>query len=134
MTVISLLQPWASLVVMGHKTIETRSWSTAYRGQLLIHASKGTAGLVFCNEPVFKKYLNNIQLPTGAIIGEVTLHNIVQITDLSMDDEKLNELTLEEKVFGDYTIGRYAWILKNALPIDPPVPARGLPGLWQFQF
>ena len=134
MTVISLLQPWASLVAMGYKTIETRSWSTAYRGPLLIHASKGTSGLVFCDQPIFKKYLHDIQLPFGAIIGEVTLYSIVQITDLSMNDEKLGELTLEEKVFGDYTTGRYAWIFKNALPLQQPVPARGLPGLWQFNF
>lgn len=40
MKVISLLQPWASLVILGHKKIETRSWNTKYRGDLLIHASK----------------------------------------------------------------------------------------------
>lgn len=36
----SLWQPWASLVALGVKTIETRSWSTKYRGPLMIHASK----------------------------------------------------------------------------------------------
>ena len=41
MTVISLLQPWAQLVVLGAKKIETRSWNTAFRGELLIHASLG---------------------------------------------------------------------------------------------
>lgn len=40
MKVISLLQPWATLAVIGQKKIETRSWSTKYRGPLLIHASK----------------------------------------------------------------------------------------------
>ncbi len=134
MTVLSLLQPWASLVVMGHKTIETRSWATAYRGPLLIHASKGTSGMIFCDQPVFKKYLENIELPFGSIIGEVTLESIVQITDLAMNDDMIGQLTLEEKIFGDYTTGRYAWMLKNAIPLTQPVPARGLPGLWQFHF
>ncbi len=40
MKAISILQPWASLVALGHKKIETRSWNTKYRGELLIHASK----------------------------------------------------------------------------------------------
>ena len=37
--VLSLIQPWASLAVLGHKKIETRSWNTKYRGELFIHAS-----------------------------------------------------------------------------------------------
>lgn len=38
MKVLTLHQPWASLIALGVKTIETRSWSTAYRGPLAIHA------------------------------------------------------------------------------------------------
>ena len=37
---ISLIQPWATLIVAGLKRYETRSWSTPYRGRILIHASK----------------------------------------------------------------------------------------------
>lgn len=37
---ITLHQPWATLIALGYKTIETRSWSTRYRGPLLIHAAK----------------------------------------------------------------------------------------------
>ena len=40
MKVLSLWQPWASLVAFGRKRIETRSWSTSYRGPLMIHAAK----------------------------------------------------------------------------------------------
>jgi activating signal cointegrator 1 len=36
--VLSLLQPWASLLVFGEKRVETRSWKTAYRGPVAIHA------------------------------------------------------------------------------------------------
>lgn len=39
MKVLTLHQPWASLVALGVKTIETRSWSTKYRGPLAIHAA-----------------------------------------------------------------------------------------------
>lgn len=40
MKAISLWQPWASLVAVGAKKIETRSWATKYRGSLAIHATK----------------------------------------------------------------------------------------------
>lgn len=40
MKVLSLHQPWASLVACGYKRIETRSWSTRHRGPLAIHATR----------------------------------------------------------------------------------------------
>ena len=39
MKALTLWQPWASLVALGHKRIETRCWSTKYRGDLAIHAA-----------------------------------------------------------------------------------------------
>ncbi len=80
MKTLSLLQPWATLVVMGIKQIETRSWSTAYRGPLLIHASKGKAGEIFAQDAPFKKYIPNFkQLPFGYIIGKVTLTDVKEL-------------------------------------------------------
>ena len=40
MKVLSLKEPWASLIKEGIKRIETRSWYTKYRGELYIQASK----------------------------------------------------------------------------------------------
>lgn len=40
MKALSLWQPWATLIANGAKQIETRSWSTSYRGPILIHAAK----------------------------------------------------------------------------------------------
>jgi len=37
---LSLKQPWAALLVGGRKTIEVRSWPTARRGRILIHAAR----------------------------------------------------------------------------------------------
>lgn len=39
--ILTLSQPYASLVALGAKRIETRSWRTSYRGPLAIHAAKG---------------------------------------------------------------------------------------------
>jgi hypothetical protein len=37
---LSIQQPWAWLIVNGHKAIENRSWPTTVRGPVLIHAGK----------------------------------------------------------------------------------------------
>jgi activating signal cointegrator 1 len=40
MKALSLMQPWATLLICGEKTVETRSWRTSHRGLLAVHASK----------------------------------------------------------------------------------------------
>ena len=136
MKVLSLLQPWATLVVMGVKQIETRSWSTTYRGPLLIHASKGKAGETIANEPPFKKYIPSFkQLPFGYIIGKVLLTDVISAGHnplLHTSDEMLNNLTMEEKAFGDYTPRRFAWILQDPVAFKKPIAARGRLALWEF--
>ena len=41
MKVLTIKQPWATLIMQGNKRFEFRSWQTKYRGELLIHAGKG---------------------------------------------------------------------------------------------
>ena len=133
MKALSLLQPWASLVVMGIKTIETRSWATQYRGELLIHAGKSKAGSIFGTEAPFKKYIPDFnKLSFGAIIGKVELTNVLRAETLPYSDEYINRLTMEEKAFGDYTEGRYAWILNEPVIFNTPIPARGMLSLWDW--
>jgi len=135
-SIISLLQPWATLVVTGVKQIETRSWSTAYRGPLQIHASKGKAGEIFAGAPPFKKYIPDFkQLPFGYIIGKVVLTDILRIGTgllLNTTDAMMNRLTMEEKAFGDYTPGRFAWIVDHPVLFRIPLGARGSLTLWEF--
>ena len=126
MKAISLLQPWATLVVMGVKKIETRNWGTKHRGTILIHASQGKAGSIFAADAPFKKYIPDFKkLPFGAIIGEATIADVIRIEDLEMNDDIINRLTMEEKAFGDYSEGRYAWMLEDAVEFTRPIPARG---------
>lgn len=133
MNVLSLLQPWASLVVMGVKTIETRSWSTPYRGDLLIHASLGKRADFLTNNPPYSNYITNFkQLPFGAIIGQVVLTSILRVEDFGLPDDAMNALTMEEKAFGDYTAGRFGWVLENAVQFNEPVFTRGHLRLWEY--
>ncbi len=131
---LSLLQPWASLVVMGLKKIETRSWRTPYRGPLLIHASLGKKGRILATEPPFSKFIRDFDsLPFGAIIGQVELEDILPVEQLFYSKAKLDVLTLEERAFGDYTQGcRYAWMFAEAIQYDDPIPVKGGLGLWKY--
>ncbi len=133
MKALSLLQPWASLVVTGAKRIETRSWSTKYRGGLLIHASTGKAGAILTQEAPFSRFVNNFnQLPFGAIIGQVILTGVVRVEELHLSDTTLNHLTLEERAFGDYTNGRFAWMLEDPVLFSKPISVKGALGLWEY--
>src|SRR5262245_23921031 len=77
MKALSIRQPWASLVVMGHKDVENRSWQTNYRGPLLIHAGLAHANGAF--ESIEKRYgLRLLDLPRGGIIGSVELVDVVR--------------------------------------------------------
>jgi len=72
MKALSIMQPWAWLIVNGHKDIENRTWGTRYRGELYIHASKkfDEDGYI-----LVKKLFPHIQMPEkkefkkGGIVG-----------------------------------------------------------------
>ena len=151
MKALSLLQPWASLVVLGHKHIETRSWNTKYRGKLLIHAS-GKKGHVDLREDEFYKHYcplyerNKIEaiekLPIGSIIGKVNLLEVITterarelIGEKSniFNEEFLKGNKEKELAFGDYSEGRYAWLLSDPVLFKKPIPAKGQLGIWNYE-
>lgn len=148
MKVLSLLQPWASLVVLGHKKIETRSWNTKYRGELLIHASMGKKkeAIQLFNDSK-KSFLYNSKLrgvafndlPFGAIIGKVNLVDTAPTShflSLFGDNPKMGlsaQLNGEqEKAFGDYSPGRFGWLLSDPVVFEKPIRSRGQLGIWNF--
>ena len=49
-----------------------------------------------------------------------------------MRDELINCLTWEEKAFGDYTEGRYARTLEDAVQFSKPIPARETFSIWGY--
>ena len=133
MKVLSFLQPWASLTVMGLKKLETRSWSTRHRGELLIHASMGKSGALLAQETPFSKYIADFsKLPFGAIIGKVLLTDVIRVESLHMSDAVINQLTMEERAFGDYSNGRYVWVLEEPELFRKPVFIKGTLGLWNY--
>ena len=129
MRALSLSQPWASLIVYGHKRIETRSWSTTFRGTLLIHASKNKRWM-----PDFPRLLHYAGLPDeltalpcpfGAVLGSVEVVDCLKTEELFASDVGTKEMRL-----GDYSPGRYGWVLCNPVVCTEPVYCAGHLGLW----
>jgi hypothetical protein len=139
MKVISLLQPWATLVVIGAKKIETRSWNTKYRGDILIHASRRKIKINELDVEVFNHLSRFIpqreypKLPYGAIIGKAKITDTCETELLNAFDYAWGDyvITPEEKAFGDYSPNRFCWLLKDALQFKYPVPAKGSLSLWE---
>jgi len=136
-TVLSLTQPWATLVMLGKKQQETRSWKTDYRGRLYIHASKGfpKSAQELCFTWPFNEYINpnTKSLPLGMILGSVELWKIESSeAALSAIQESETEGMQEEYRFGDYSQNRFVWYFRNVEVLDKPVPARGSLSLWKY--
>jgi len=130
-SVLSLMQPWAQLVVLGEKEYETRSWKTNYRGELYIHSSAKLfqADLELCRQNhFFKKAVPDLsKLKTGFIIGKVDLVDCMAVEELD------GRISKKETVFGDYSPGRFAWRLENATMLDKPIETRGALSIWQYE-
>lgn len=139
------MQPFATLITIGVKHYETRSWTTKYRGDLLIHAGKGEEYLILCDREPFKSilkhfgYKNFYDLPLGAIIGKATLDNCIKVkkSDICIDNSAIleNGVKIErgEYAFGDYTEGRYAWKLNNIQKLKNPIFCKGQQRIWNYR-
>jgi hypothetical protein len=121
MKALTLWQPWASLVAAGRKSIETRGWSTRYRGNLLIHAAKESRR---GSEDVLS--LTGVSLPRPLPRGKVVAFAV-------LDDCREGFIPEDplERHFGHYGPGRWAWILRGVIPLERPIPWAGAQGLWE---
>lgn len=150
MRALSLTQPWASLVAVGAKRTETRSWRTSYRGLLAIHASKQFLAVnrrLAMQEPFIGFLRENRagqfypwevvdQLPLGAIAAVADLVDCVSTYAVKVGRGSVPNpgLTLsdQERAFGDYSPGRFAWMLTKVRRLQTPIPCKGALRLWEL--
>ena len=127
--VITIRQPWAALIVSGHKDIENRDWRLPDKFRnctVLIHSSAKpafdphTAQL----EMVARGWPMEILHPTtlcGCIIGAVQF----TVCLASSTDNAPSEWADQGSKFW--------WMIGKVLPL-PPVPAIGKLKFWQFDY
>lgn len=159
MKAITIKQPWATLIALGEKKFETRSWQTKHRGTIAIHAGK-SIDKEACKDREIAATLNKhgfvlmSDLPTGVVVATADLVNcwhIVYHPGTNVDIAKTIEIgaeldvprhhpdfhryivpTEKEFIFGDWTPGRYAWELANIKALETPIKAKGQLSLWNW--
>lgn len=128
--VISLHQPWASLMAVGAKRFETRSWGTKFRGQVIIHSTKQL--YVDFRDAEFMRALRDAgiedvnKLPLGCALAVGDLVNCWKAETV------YPHISDSERLFGNYADGRIAWEFKNVRLFEKPVPVRGQQYLWEW--
>ena len=128
MKALSLWQPWASAMALGLKSIETRGWSSAYRGPLAIHAAKRWTR----EEREFLEDMRDLgrfpqdehHLPFGAIVA------VGMLRDIRRTEQVASQLTDLEESWGNYGPHRYGWIFQELRPLPEPIPFRGAQGFF----
>ena len=121
MRVITLKQPWATLVAEGLKKYEFRSWKYSYRGELLIHAGKGI------DEEAMKKFENlNLKYPQSRIVAKVRILDCIELNDEKIISE--NELVYGHK----YDRTGYAWKLELIEKMNNNKEISGKQGIWNL--
>lgn len=146
MKALTLTQPWATLVAIRAKQIETRGWNTAYRGPIAIHAAKGlpAAARALATEAIpFYTTLSQAVLPDGwddilplgAVLATAHLDGVVRFKPGVAALEEVihaHSSAPNEVSFGDFTAGRYGFVLSDVRILPVPIPAKGSLGLWEW--
>ena len=126
MKVISIKEPFATLIKDKEKKIETRSWKTNYRGELLIHAGKGI------DKEAMKRLSKYIpeDLPSEKILGKVKLVDCIEMST------EFKEILLKENkdIYTDSSFKEnYGWKLENVEVFDKQIETKGKLGLWEYK-
>jgi len=116
---LSIRQPWAELILMGRKTIEVRTWTTDYRGPLVIHVG------IRSNREL-EAALGFHDLFHGGFVGVVTLLDVRPFDRDSWEALRSGHLSV-----GPMPIGAMAWHVGAPRSFEKPISGRGELGLFQ---
>lgn len=116
MKVLTVRQPWASLIGLGYKDIENRTWVTSYRGPVLIQSS---ARLLPAELRAARELCDRLGV---AIPEELPLGGIVGITHV---------VDCVEHAESRWFSGPIGWVLADSRPL-PFIPLKGRLGLFDF--
>ncbi len=134
MRALTLYQPWASLIALGHKQFETRSWrpGNGRMGEAIaIHAGM-TEDREFRKAPMVQEFLGPSPLPKGAVVAAVLLDSVHPTGNGGLPEAIPKPELPHERRFGNYAPGRWAWKLTGLYRLPGPVPHRGAMGLWKL--
>ena len=127
MKVITIKEPFATLIAEGYKEYEFRTWKTKYRGEILIHAGKSA------NKKAMEKFKYlNLKYSCGKIIAKAVLTDCIKIdnTARKMLEDK-NEYLVYSSVINHTDWDGYGFKLENIEKINP-IEINGKLSLWDY--
>lgn len=130
MRVLTLDEPWATLIKNKKKYIETRSWKTNYRRELYIHAGKKIIDKATKSRLDLMNLVKDDKMNYSKIVCKCELVDCIYMTE-----EYIKKIKTEEPqqfICGEYAVGRYAWILTNIEPIENDKLVSGKLGIWNY--
>ena len=129
MKVLTIKEPFATLIKKEVKHIETRSWKTSYRGELYIQAGISKIRKEIKDKKELSLLYNKNELNYGYIICKCNLVDCLYITEDFINNLKKKNYT--EYICGHYEVGRYASLL-NDIEIITPIRVKGQLGIWNY--
>ena len=137
--VLTLWEPWASLIVAGFKRHETRHWSTKVRGRVAIHAAKRVVLDVapeldeLCNFALGAGWRRT--RPLGCVLAVANLKGCFAADHLAEGRPPLLSAVQDcDHLAGNFDDGRFGFCLDDVRPLICPLPltSRQTP-LWSWR-
>ena len=121
MHIVTVRQPWASLIAVGEKTVENRPWSSTYRGDIAVHAGL-TDDVVAMSSPdvveaMAEHSLSPLDLPRGHVVAVAALYDVHAAEDRGRCCAPWGQAD------------RQHLLLRDVRPLRHPCPATGQLGL-----
>lgn len=129
MKVLTVKQPWATLIAKGYKKYEFRTWKTKQRGEILIHAGKGE------DKKAYKRFEHlNLNYPKGIIVAKVNIADCIKV-----DEKFATKLYKEDKevyknMGNEDSLGCYAWKIDDVEEIQDDTIIKGKLSLWNLEY
>lgn len=128
MKVITIKQPFASLIAAGLKEYEFRTWKTKYRGEILIHAGKSV------DTKAMKKYKEyGLDYPSGCIIAKVNLSDCISVDEEFRKILDKKNPTVYSSIIKHTDWEGYAFKLEKVEKIEP-IPVKGKLSIWEYPY
>lgn len=128
MKVITIKQPWATLIAKGYKKYEFRTWKTKYRGDILIHAGKG----------IDKKAMGifedlNLEYPKGCIIAKVKITDCIYVSENFIKETVPKNPKVYKGLINKGDWDGYAFKIEDVEEIKP-IQINGKLSLWDYDY
>ncbi len=125
--VLTIKQPFASLIADGYKEFEFRTWRTKFRGDFYIHAGYGI------DKEAMERFKHlNLEYPTGQIIAKVNLTDCIKVDEEFKEILKQKDPVVYHGTITDEGKPLYGFKMENLEKIEP-INAKGKLSFWNYE-